>query len=183
MANGFPILSPALPGTTSSDAAGKPGHASFACFYRDAKDAVYQAVLLAGRHPARAEDAAQEAFAKAYVRWDEVGTYANPVGWVVRVALNEARSAARVFRRERSDPPDLTATPDVGPLDRELVRLVWRLPARQRQVIALRILLELSTEEAARALGISPGTVTAHLHRALTTLRSQITDGYGRQLR
>jgi RNA polymerase sigma factor (sigma-70 family) len=156
------------------------GHASFACFYRDSKDAVYRAVLVAGRHSARAEDATQEAFAKAYVRWDQVGAYANPVGWVVRVALNEARSAARVFRREQSDPPELTATPAVGRLDAELVRLVWRLPARQRQVIALRILLELSTEETARALGISPGTVTTHLHRALNTLRAQIGDGYRR---
>jgi RNA polymerase sigma factor (sigma-70 family) len=177
MANGFPILSPALASSRPGESARLAGQASFASFYRDSKDAVYRAVLLASRHPARAEDAAQEAFAKAYVRWDEVGRYANPVGWVVRVALNESRSAARVFRREQPHPPELPATPDAGPLDRELVRLVWRLPARQRQVIALRILLELSTEETAGALGISRGTVTAHLHRALTTLRAQISDG------
>jgi RNA polymerase sigma factor (sigma-70 family) len=180
MANGFPITSPALTSARSGAGARAESHPSFACFYRDSKDAVYRAVLLAARHSARAEDAVQEAFAKAYVRWDQVGGYANPVGWVVRVALNEARSAARVFRREQPDPPELTATPAAGALDRELVRLVWRLPERQRQVIALRVLLELSTEETARALGISPGTVTAHLHRALTTLRARIDDGYRR---
>jgi len=49
------------------------------------------------------------------------------------------------------------------------------LPERQRQVIGLRLLLDLSTEQTAEALGVAPGTVTAHLHRALSSLRRQLT--------
>jgi RNA polymerase sigma-70 factor (ECF subfamily) len=45
------------------------------------------------------------------------------------------------------------------------------LPERQRQVVALRILLELTGDETAAELGISPSTVGVHLHRALAALR------------
>jgi RNA polymerase sigma factor (sigma-70 family) len=149
---------------------------SFARFYADSKHAVYRAVLLARRDPGRAEDAVQEAFARAYAAWDRVRSHPNPVGWVARVALNESVSVARLLRRERPVIPDLPAPAADRPLDAGLVRLVWALPRRQRQVIALRILLELSTEETARVLGIAPGTVTAHLHRALSGLRGRIDE-------
>jgi DNA-directed RNA polymerase specialized sigma24 family protein len=149
---------------------------TFARFYTDSKDAVYRAVLLARRDPGRAEDAVQEAFARAYVRWDRVRSHPNPVGWVARVALNESASIARVLRRERPDPPDLPIPAAEPPPDAGLIRLVWGLPRRQRQVIALRVLLELSTEESAQVLGISAGTVTAHLHRALGSLRDRIDE-------
>jgi RNA polymerase sigma factor (sigma-70 family) len=152
------------------------GFDTFAGFYADSKDAVYRAVLLARRDPRRAEDAVQEAFARAYAAWDRVCLHPNPVGWVARVALNESASVARRLRRESLDPPEPTAPAAERPLDAGLIRLVWALPRRQRQVVALRILLELSTEETARVLGISSGTVTAHLHRALSSLRERIDE-------
>jgi RNA polymerase sigma-70 factor (ECF subfamily) len=49
------------------------------------------------------------------------------------------------------------------------------LPERQRQVIVLRVFLELGTVDTARVLGIAPGTVTAHLARAVSTLRTQLS--------
>jgi RNA polymerase sigma factor (sigma-70 family) len=162
--------------TAEADPSQSEGRDSFARFYVDSRDAVYRAVLLARRDPGRAEDAVQEAFARAYAAWDQVRSHPNPAGWVARVALNESASVARLLRRERPDPPDLPAPADEGPLDAGLVRLVWALPRRQRQVIALRILLELSTEETAGVLGIASGTVTAHLHRALCSLRERIDE-------
>ena len=45
------------------------------------------------------------------------------------------------------------------------------LPSRQREVITLRLLLDLDTETTAKVLGIAPGTVTAHLSRAIRALR------------
>jgi RNA polymerase sigma-70 factor (ECF subfamily) len=57
-------------------------------------------------------------------------------------------------------------------MDPWLLRAVWRLPRRQRQVVALRILLDLSAEQTAESLGITVGAVGAHLHRALGTLRT-----------
>jgi DNA-directed RNA polymerase specialized sigma24 family protein len=49
-----------------------------------------------------------------------------------------------------------------------------RLPARQREVIALRVFLDLDIDTTARHLGIAPGTVRAHLSRAMTALRSEL---------
>lgn len=152
------------------------GFDTLAGFYADSKDAVYRAVLLSRRDPRRAEDAVQEAFARAYAAWDRVRSHPNPVGWVARVALNESASVARRLRRESLDPPEPPAPAAERPLEAGPMRLVWALPRRQRQVVALRILLELSTEETARVLGIASGTVTAHLHRALSSLRERIDE-------
>ena len=49
-----------------------------------------------------------------------------------------------------------------------------RLPARQRQVVALRLFLDLDTERTAQVLGIAPGTVQAHLGRAMASLRGEL---------
>lgn len=49
-----------------------------------------------------------------------------------------------------------------------------RLPRRQREVIALRILLDLSTERTAELLGIAQGTVGAHLSKALARLEREL---------
>jgi RNA polymerase sigma factor (sigma-70 family) len=49
-----------------------------------------------------------------------------------------------------------------------------RLPARQRQVVALRLFLDLDTDHTAEVLGVAPSTVKAHLARALTTLRDDL---------
>ena len=49
-----------------------------------------------------------------------------------------------------------------------------RLPARQRQVVALRLFLDLDTAGTAQVLGIAPGTVQAHLDRAMAALRGDL---------
>ncbi len=148
---------------------------SFAAFYTASRDSVYRAVLVTVRDQHRAEDAVQEGFARAYANWDTVHQHPNPVGWVARVALNHATSIWRRLRRESAEPPPTTIAPDdERPIDATLARLVWQLPRRQRQVVALRILLDQSTEQTATLLGIAPGTVTAHLHRAIHSLRQQL---------
>jgi len=51
---------------------------------------------------------------------------------------------------------------------------VRNLPGRQREVVVLRHLLDLDTATTAAVLGISAGTVTAHLHRAHLALRAAL---------
>ena len=70
------------------------------------------------------------------------------------------------------------AVPAASLADTELTAVLQPLPARQRQVVALRIFLDLDTALTAEVLGIAPGTVTAHLARALTALRTEFT-AYG----
>lgn len=146
----------------------------FADFYEAHRDSVFRAVLVATRHPQRAEDAVQEAFMRAYARWNAVRELDHPRAWVVRVALNVVTSWWRRLRRERADPPDRSARPDERPIDGELVRLVWELPLRQRQVVALRVLADLSVSDTAEILGVAEGTVKAQLHRALRKLRATL---------
>ena len=59
-------------------------------------------------------------------------------------------------------------------LDAVLLAALRRLPARQREVIVLRVLLDLDIDTTARQLGIAPGTVRAHLSRGVTTLRNEL---------
>jgi DNA-directed RNA polymerase specialized sigma24 family protein len=66
------------------------------------------------------------------------------------------------------------AVPAASLADTELTAVLQPLPARQRQVVALRIFLDLDTAQTAEVLGIAPGTVTAHLARALAALRTEI---------
>lgn len=61
-----------------------------------------------------------------------------------------------------------------GP-DGKLLAAVRQLPVRQQQVIILRVFFDLDARATAQALGIAPGTVGVHLHRALAALRAQIS--------
>jgi RNA polymerase sigma-70 factor (ECF subfamily) len=146
---------------------------SFAEFYAARKDACLRAVVAGGTDRGAAEEAVAEAFARAWASWPKVSRHPSPSAWVVRVALNHHVSRWRRTRREVALTADVGTplVPDRAERD-DLLRAVAALPDRQRQVIALRVFLDLDTRQTAEALGLSPGTVTAHLHRALTALRA-----------
>lgn len=147
----------------------------FGAFYAAYKDRCLRATVASGVDPARAEDAVAEAFARAWARWRTVRNTRSPAAWVVRTAVNADISWWRKRRRETGPPDD--APGDHPDLDgrRDLVAAVRRLPKRQREVVALRYILDLDTAATSVALGISPGTVSAHLHQALATLRADLT--------
>jgi DNA-directed RNA polymerase specialized sigma24 family protein len=94
----------------------------------------------------------------------------------VRTALNLGVSWWR--RRHREVPladHDAATTAGLGDgVDPALIAALRRLPARQREVLALRIFLDLDTETTAKVIGIAPGTVTAHLSRAVSALRRDL---------
>lgn len=163
-------------GTPAAESALIAHRESFHALYAAARDSLYRTLLVTTRNPELAEDAVHEAFARALADWERVSAHPNPTAWLARVAMNQATSWWRLRRRERRDPPDRAAVADERPVDAALVRLVWELPRRQREVVALRILLDQNTEVTGRVLGIAPGTVTAHLHRALAQLRSRLTE-------
>jgi DNA-directed RNA polymerase specialized sigma24 family protein len=149
--------------------------AAFAEFYRTSRDACLRAVFASVGDRALAEDLVAEAFARAWASWGKVSKYSAPKAWVVRTAVNAGVSR---WRRHRREVPlgyhDAAAPVSPNGVDGELAAAVRRLPARQREVIALRVFLDLDTEATADALGIAPGTVTAHLSRAVATLRRDV---------
>jgi len=147
----------------------------FAEFYAAAKDDCLRIVLVSVGDRQLAEDLVAEAFTRAWTSWRTVREHPAPRAWVVRTALNAHVSWWR--RRRREVPLAETESPATwqpAGVDDALVAAVRALPARQREVIVLRVFFDLDTEATAALLGVSPGTVGVHLHRALGTLRTQI---------
>jgi RNA polymerase sigma-70 factor (sigma-E family) len=149
----------------------------FAEFFRASWEPCLRAVLTVVGNPQLAEDQVAEAFEKAWTSWRKVRRHPAPRAWVVRTALNTGASWWR--RRSRELPladHDLTASGDLGDgLDASLQTALRRLSPRQREVIALRIFLDLDTDTIARQLGIEAGTVRMHLSRGVTALRRELT--------
>lgn len=153
----------------------------FAEFYRRSADECLRAVLVSVGDLDTAQDLVNEAFARAWASWRTVSRHPAPRAWVVRTALNTHISRWRRRRREISVPdPATVADPPAaggaggGRIDPRIMAALMRLPARQRQVVALRLILDLDTGRTAEALGIAPGTVMAHLGRALAALREDL---------
>lgn len=133
-----------------------------------------------------AEDVAQEALARAAARWRRVAGHAEP--WVARVASNLALDALRRAKRRPTaslddDRAGSSRAEGVAPSGStaavhrlELVRLLEDLPRRQREVVVMRYLADLTEAATARELGTSVGSVKKHAHRGLATLRLSWAD-------
>jgi RNA polymerase sigma-70 factor (ECF subfamily) len=149
--------------------------AGFGEFFATSWDPCLRAVAASVGDMPRAEDQVAEAFARAWTSWSKLRDHPAPRAWVVRTALNTGASWWRHRRREttltNSDPA--REDPDNG-LDGAVLTALRRLPARQREVIVLRVLLDLDIDTTANQLGIAPGTVRAHLSRAMAALSSQL---------
>ena len=125
-----------------------------------------------------AEEVVQEAFVRSYARWGDVRND-DPLPYVRSAVLNLCRSRFRrkrtPLRRVRDEPSAESQATDLARRD-AVVAALRTLPRRQREVVALRYFGEMSTQEAARELGISPGTVKTHLHRAIAALAVELED-------
>jgi RNA polymerase sigma-70 factor (ECF subfamily) len=130
------------------------------------------AAALAGS--AHADDVAQEAMLVAYRRWGHVRGLDRPDLWVRRICSNmavshfrrrlvELRAVSRLFTRT-------TISVELGDSGRELWDAIGALPARQRQVAALRFVYDMSLADIAETLGMSEGTVKVHLRRARSSV-------------
>lgn len=152
----------------------------FAEFYRETKDECLFTVLVDVHDRDIAQELVAEAFARAWASWRTVSRHPAPTAWVVRTALNANVSRWRRRRREVSvpDPGSFADLPTGGgggsSVDPRIMAALLRLPTRQRQVVALRLFLDLDTDHTAQALGIAPGTVQAHLGRAIAALRADL---------
>jgi DNA-directed RNA polymerase specialized sigma24 family protein len=148
----------------------------FADFFATTRHRAFRAVLATTGNHARAEDAVAEAYARGYANWPSVREHPQPMAWILRTALNAHRSMWRRLRREvlaETPGPD-RAGPPPDPVDLRVRAAVAGLPRRQREVVALRLLADLSPEETAAVLGLAVSTVGVHLHRALVTLRERL---------
>jgi RNA polymerase sigma factor (sigma-70 family) len=153
----------------------------FAEFYYRSRDDYFRAVLVSVGDQDAARELVAEAFARACASWRTLSGHPAPAAWVVRTALNTNVSWWRRRRREVlvADPGAIADLPTTGGaadrvFDPRIKAALMRLPARQRQVVALRLLLDLDTRQTADALGITPNTVMAHMAQALAALRRDL---------
>ena len=138
---------------------------------------------LMGGDGAAADDVVQNAFVKAHAKFHTVLQEGAREAWfrqiVVREALNQLRWLA-VRRRvaqlagfeDRAQP---AVVRDSGAVAR-IEAAVAALSPQQRAIFVLVHLEEQTVAEAAAQLGIAEGTAKSHLHRALTSLRTQLED-------
>jgi RNA polymerase sigma-70 factor (ECF subfamily) len=153
----------------------------------------YQDVAVRTAHliapAADADDAAQEAFVKAWIALPRFRIGAPFRPWLLRIVANEARNRRRSAGRREGlairatvDRPsdDAAPSPEAAALLVErrasLLAAVNRLRDEDREVIAARYFLDLSEAEAADVLGIPRGTVKSRLSRALARLRASLEE-------
>jgi RNA polymerase sigma factor (sigma-70 family) len=154
---------------------------TFAAVAEDCLDEVHRYLLVLTADPALADDLTAATFEKALRTWRRYDpTRAEPVAWLCAIArstaLDHFRTEKRRKRREEryaADQPESTSTHLLG-LSPELEAAMADLTAADREVLALRIVLELDAEAAARVLGVSRSACSMRLARALTKLEERM---------
>ena len=155
--------------------------ASFAATAEEHLDDVYAYLVYLTRDRSLAEDLAADTFEKALRLWKRFDpARASARTWLCQIARTTAldwfRAEERRQRREeRAAAPERLDEGFAEGLSPELQAALAALSAGEREVIALRVLLELDGEEAARVLGISPTAVSTRLSRALGKLEEKVT--------
>lgn len=147
-----------------------------------------------------ADSATQDVFFKAYqaLKKADAKELDDPARWITRIAVNTCldrlRSRKWQFWRRRpssedeqailamaaSQAPEAEARYRAGEITARLTAALEKLSPRQRAVFTLRHYEDLSLEEIGTILGLDVGTVKAHMFRAITKLRQELQDLYGK---
>jgi RNA polymerase sigma-70 factor (ECF subfamily) len=157
----------------------------FDALYRAARDDVFAYVATLLRDRGAAEDVTAQAFERAFRRSRSYDARrGGPRAWLFGIARNAALDELR--RRKRSaalvaEPADVSAPAPDDDAERAVERAAVRaalatLPAREREVIALKFHAGLDNAELADVLGTSVSNAGTLLHRAMTKLREAVDD-------
>lgn len=155
---------------------------------------LYRAALAITHNPADAEDVVQETLLRAYEHLEQYRGEARFASWLTQIALNTARMKLRKEHASQWESLDEPVETEDGVVPREVAE--WRenpeeqlsrqereevlhqalqgLPRGYREVIVLRDMQLLSTQETAEALGLSLANVKTRLSRARLQLRERL---------
>lgn len=163
---------------------------AFAALFEAHKDKVYSIALRYSGDPAAAMDLSQEVFLKVLARIQDFRGQSAFETWMYRVVVNACLDHHR--RRRKLLPLvgeflDLFRSPREGALhsilrdemQRNVQRVVGRLPSDLRMVVILRYTEELSYEQMAEILGCPVGTVASRLNRAHRILERRLSQYAG----
>jgi RNA polymerase sigma factor (sigma-70 family) len=157
---------------------------AYASLVRAHQDVAFRTAMLITQNAADAEDAAQEAFVKAWRALARFRTGEPLRPWLLTIVANEARNrrrstgrrAALALRAAGPDGAGLSA--EAVALEREsrgaLLEALGRMRPDDRLVLGCRYLLELTEGETAATLGVPAGTVKSRTSRALSRLRGEV---------
>ena len=136
------------------------------------------AIVMLGDRGA-AEDVVQDAFLGLYRHWDGLADRGNALAYVRSAVLNRCRNALRQRgQRERHDRqgPEPRASESaeavalIGEEHQQVLAAIRALPDRQREALVLRYYLDMTEDQAARAMGVSRGTVKSATSRAIAAV-------------
>ena len=171
--------------------------ADFDGVVRENQRRIFRFFLLTFRDESVADDLTQECFIRAYTNRDNFRGDAKVSTWLLRIAMNLATDQQRnrrlafwkslmTLETEDETRTDLvsriavSARIEEGMLANEKLKHVWHavslLPMRQRQLFVLRFVDEMSIAEIVEATALRPGTVKAHLHKAVNTVRRRVKE-------
>lgn len=162
---------------------GSSYEAEFVAFVRTAKDPLFRMAYLLCGDAHRAEDLVQQTFERTWRSWRSA-RQADPMRWARRTLANLRIDTWRRTRREvltGTDPEVADKAAGEHSVDGRdaIVRALLTLPIKQRRIVVLRHLLEMSEEEVAAELGIPVGTVKSNASRALARLRDTMSTSQG----
>jgi RNA polymerase sigma-70 factor (sigma-E family) len=132
------------------------------------------ALLMLGDRDA-AQDVVQDAFLGLYRRWDKLASTSAAPAYLRASVLN----GCRTLLKRRSRPAPHAAEESLESAEtammhtdeqRAMLAAIRRLPARQRETLVLRYYLDMSEDQAARAMGVSRGTVKSATSRAIAAI-------------
>ena len=159
---------------------------AYASLVRAHQDIAFRTAMLITQNAAEAEEAAQDAFVKAWRALKRFRTGEPLRPWLLTIVANEARNrrrsagrrsalALRAAEPERVDDRSAEAQVIAAESRTALLGALSRLRDDDRLVLGCRYLLELSEAETAAALGVPPGTVKSRTSRALARLREEVS--------
>jgi RNA polymerase sigma factor (sigma-70 family) len=169
--------------TAQAETLGAAG-SDFSSFFSDQQERLVRAMYLLTGDRLEAEDLSQEALVRVYERWGEVAQMDSPAGYLYRTALNLHRRRVRRLLRHASmvltGGAEAGTDPEAVATSRsDVARALHSLTRGQREVIILHEWLDLTSDDLATVLRISPSAARVRLHRARQCLRDQLGGEYG----
>ncbi|HUN33162.1 MAG TPA: SigE family RNA polymerase sigma factor [Trebonia sp.] len=154
----------------------------FSAFFTGSFRRIVGQVYASTGNLAEAEDSVQEAYARAWQRWDEVREYGNPEAWIHTVAYRKSveawrKAVSRTAAHRRAVTP--SEVPGPSPDQLALVTGLRRIGPEQRRAIVLYHLVGLSIAEIAAQTGAPEGTIKARLNRGRKALAPHVSPSAG----
>jgi RNA polymerase sigma-70 factor (ECF subfamily) len=143
-------------------------------------DMVYRLAVVNTNHAPETDDIFQNVFMELFRHQNSITSEEHLKAWLIRVTINECRSAMSLPWKKRRVGMDALPEPSEKPAEdhSEVTQAVLELPPKYRQVIHLFYYEDLSIREIAEAMHLSEGAVKTRLSRGRDLLKKKLKGAY-----